>query len=74
MSAPNDMPQNLITTNNADDHARMRKLLSTCFSEKSLSAQYPTIEAFADLFIKRIRVLVEAPSNIGKGTVLDIVD
>ena len=73
-SAPNDMPQNLVTTNDPEIHSRMRKLLSTSFSEKSLRSQYPTIEAFADLLINRIRALVVSPSNKAEGAVVDIVD
>ncbi|KAL8687603.1 MAG: hypothetical protein Q9218_006271 [Villophora microphyllina] len=72
--APNGMPQNLITTSDPDVHTRMRKLLSTCFSEKSLRSQYPTIEAYADLLVNRLRHLVHAAADPASGAVVDIVD
>ena len=51
--APNDMPQNIITTTDTVVHARMRKLLQNSFNDKSLQSQEPLIESYADLVINK---------------------
>ncbi|KAL8949002.1 MAG: hypothetical protein Q9222_004858 [Ikaeria aurantiellina] len=68
------MPQNLITTLDPEAHARMRKLLNTSFSEKSLRSQYPIIEGYADLLINRLRASIETAAVPARGSVIDIVD
>ena len=72
--APSDKPQNIVTTSDPAVHARMRKLLGTSFSERSLRSQQPTIESFADLLISRLRALPENSENGGRGVVVDMVD
>ena len=52
----------------------MRKLLSSSFSEKSLRSQYPAVESYAGLLMKRIHDLVTAPDNNGSGAVVNMVD
>jgi cytochrome P450 len=68
------MPQNIITTLDPATHARMRKLLSTSFTERSLKSQEPLIELYADLLISRLREIVATPANQANGVLLNIVD
>ena len=68
------MPQNIVTTTDPATHARMRKLLSASFSEKSLRVQQPLIESYADLLIKRFRDLATAPEADSRGVSVDMVD
>lgn len=72
--APNDKPQNIITTNDHAVHARIRKLLGTSFSERSLRSQQPTIESYTDLLISRLRALPEDSKDGSRGVVVDMVD
>ena len=72
--APNDMPQNIVTTTDPVIHARMRKLLSNSFTEKSLRSQEPLIESYADLLMTRLRSLTASSDNGVNGAVIDLVD
>ena len=68
------MPQNIITTLDLGTHARMRKLLSTSFTEKSLRAQEPIIESYANLLVNRLRLLASTPTAKETGIVVNMVD
>ena len=72
--APNDMPQNIVTTTDAVVHARMRKLLQNSFNDKALQSQEPLIESYADLIITRFRDLANAPTAKNKTAIVDMTD
>lgn len=56
-----------------EDHARIRRLLNTSFTEKTLRAQEPLIQSYVDLLISRLKERATAPKTKGNGVVLDIV-
>ena len=68
------MPQNIVTTLDLKIHGRMRKLMSTSFTEKSLRAQEHLIESYVDLLIDRLRLLASTPITKKTGAVVNIVD
>lgn len=68
------MPQNIVTTIDPSVHTRMRRLLSSSFTEKSLRSQEPLIESYTDLLITRLRGLATAPTTKGNGVVINVVD
>ena len=45
--APNNMADNIVNTNDAKLHARVRTLLSNSFTEQSLHTQHPLIEGMS---------------------------
>ena len=59
------MPQNLITAIDIKTHARMRKALANCFTEKALRSQAPIIEEYANLLINRLKDLIAVGSTEG---------
>ena len=70
--APDEMFQNIVTSLDAERHARFRKALSTSFTETSLRNQSPLIEFFADLLIDHLNDLVTSSTSPGSGTIIDI--
>lgn len=72
-SGLDSVPQNIVTAINPIDHARIRKLLSHSFTEKSLRSQNPIIEFYADLLVTRLRELTTVSLNEDGGTVVDIM-
>ncbi|KAH8883758.1 cytochrome P450 [Thozetella sp. PMI_491] len=62
-----DTKENHIIVANADDHRRMRRLLSHAFSEKALRSQEDIMKQYVDLFIQKLSDLA------AKGTVVDLV-
>lgn len=71
--APNDMPQNIVTTTDIHVRARMRRLLAPAFNEEALRNQEPVLQMYADKVVDRLRLLVqqEAPQ---KGAVINFLD
>ncbi|TGO70657.1 hypothetical protein BELL_0689g00010 [Botrytis elliptica] len=64
--APDEMPQNIVTSLDMERHARFRRVLSSSFTETSLRTQSPLIETFADLLVDRLTKQVtnsKAPDN-----------
>ena len=46
-----------------EDHARMRRMLASGFSDKALRAQEPIVQRYVDIFIRKLRDMV----NKGQG-------
>jgi cytochrome P450 len=61
--APPGQPENMVTTINAEDHARMRRLLAPAFSEQALMKQEPIVQSHANLLIHQLKGLIEACQN-----------
>lgn len=59
------------TTNNADDHNRIRKILNPAFSDRALKAQEYILQDYTDLLITRLR---EQISSAGGGPITVDVD
>lgn len=72
--APDEMPQNIVTTLDPAAHTRFRRLLSNSFTEKALRSQAPIIESYADLLITRLRQFATTPADQCNGVVVDMVD
>lgn len=74
LPAPNDQADNLITTNDAKFHARVRTLLSNSFTEDSLRSQHPLIHHHADTLVTKLRELATAPENLTNGALVNMTD
>lgn len=61
--SPPGMPEDMVTTPNAEDHARMRKLLAPAFSEQALMKQEPIVQYHANLLIHQLKGLIEVQEN-----------
>ena len=72
--APNDMADNLITTNDVKFHARVRTLLSNSFTEESLHTQHPLIEGHADLLVAKLHALATKSENPNSGALVNMTD
>ncbi|KAF7920591.1 uncharacterized protein EAE97_011484 [Botrytis byssoidea] len=70
--APDEMPQNIVTSLDLERHARFRKALSTSFTETSLRNESPLIESFVDLLIDRLNELVLSFTSEESSTIMDI--
>ncbi|KAF7861417.1 hypothetical protein EAF04_007982 [Stromatinia cepivora] len=70
--APDEMPQNIVTSLDMERHARFRKALSTSFTETSLRNQSPLIESFADLLVDRLANLAKSSESSDNSTIIDI--
>ncbi|KAL1969566.1 hypothetical protein VTN77DRAFT_9004 [Rasamsonia byssochlamydoides] len=57
----------IVTTPDNAEHARIRKLLNTSFSEKAIREQAPSIMKYIDLFIQRLHERVhQGPQDLSK--------
>ena len=56
-----------------EDHARIRRLLNTSFTEKTLRAQEPLIQSYVNMLMLRLKEQATKPETKGRGAVLDIV-
>ena len=66
--------QSLISANDPEDHARMRKLLSHSFTEHALKAQEPILQKYIGLLVERLRERATAlESEIAEQGLVDIV-
>ncbi len=74
MLAPNDMADNLITTNDVKFHARVRTLLSNSFTEDSLHTQHSLIHGHADMLVTKLKTLAMEPQNMNKGALVNMTD
>ncbi len=74
LPAPNDQADNLITTNDAKFHARVRTLLSNSFTEDSLRTQHPLIHHHADMLVSKLRELASAPASLSGGALINMTD
>ncbi|KAF7890041.1 uncharacterized protein EAF02_002456 [Botrytis sinoallii] len=70
--APDEMPQNIVTSLDTERRARFRKALSTSFTETSLRNQIPLMESFADLLIDRLDDLLMSSTSQENGTIIDV--
>jgi cytochrome P450 len=61
--APPGQPENMVTTINTEDHARMRRLLAPAFTEQALMKQEPIVQSHANLLIHQLKGLIEARQN-----------
>ena len=68
------MADNIITTNDAKFHARVRTLLSNSFTEDSLHTQHPLIEGHADLLVTKLHALATKPENMSSGALVNMTD
>ncbi|MCJ1435656.1 RNA polymerase II mediator complex subunit [Xylographa pallens] len=72
--APDEMPQNIITTIDLTVHTRLRKLIGSVFTEKSFRSQQPLIESYADLVITKLRKLVAESATRDDTATTNILD
>jgi len=72
--APEGQADNLITTSNVKFHARVRGLVSTSFTEESLSSQATLVEGHADMFVSQFHRAATIPENGGKGALFNLTD
>jgi Cytochrome P450 len=76
--APPGQPENMITTINSEDNARMRKLLAPAFTEQAMMKQEPIVQYHVDLLIRQLKGLVDNQQNAVEkdgqsGVTVDIV-
>ena len=69
LSAPNDQPENLITTNDPKFHGRVRRLLSNSFTEESLRSQHGLINSYAGILVSRLQSFATKPKNTTVGII-----
>ncbi|KAI0814215.1 cytochrome P450 [Xylaria sp. FL0064] len=72
--APPDQPENLVTTINTVDSARMRQVAGSAFTDRALMRQEHIIRAYSHLLIDRLSRRVDVESNPATGTVINVVD
>lgn len=72
--APNDMPQNIVTTTDIQVRARMRRLLTPSFNEKSLRDQSPVLEIYADKVMDRLNAIYKAAKKDDRAAVVNFLD
>ncbi|MCJ1387107.1 RNA polymerase II mediator complex subunit [Xylographa soralifera] len=72
--APDEMPQNIITTTDLTVHTRLRKLMGSAFTEHSLRNQQPLIESYADLVVTKLHKLVAEPATGDNTATTNILD
>lgn len=70
--APVGQAENIITEQDPVEHARMRKLLSSAFTEEAVKAQEGTVQYYTDLLMARLEEKCVSPD--GEGGIIDIVD
>jgi cytochrome P450 len=73
-AAPNNMPQNIVTTTDINVRARMRRLLAPSFSEKALRDQAPVVHDYANKLMERLGAIYEENRAVGKPTVVNMLD
>jgi cytochrome P450 len=73
-AAPNNQVDNLITTNDAKFHGRVRGLLSNSFTEESLRTQHGLISSHANMLVTRLRGFATEPENGAKGARVNMTD
>ena len=71
-ASPPGQPTSILSAG-PDDHARIRRLLNTSFTEKTLRAQEPLIQSYVGLLMLRLKEQAKSPDTKGRGTILDIV-
>ena len=74
LPAPNDMVDNIITTNDVKFQARVRTLLSNSFREDALHTQHPLIHSHADLLVAKLKNLATEPQSLDKGALVNMTD
>ncbi|KAK9440015.1 Cytochrome P450 CYP65BH1 [Metarhizium brunneum] len=72
--APSGAPQNVFTTADPAVRARMRRCLSSSFTQSAIRNQSSIIEGYADLLIIRLREKASAPDSAQKGAVVNMGD
>lgn len=63
-AAPNDMPQNIVTTNDPKVHRKMKSALNNSFTADAVREQRPVIEGAADLLFQRFKDIAAGPGEI----------
>lgn len=69
--APDEMPQNIVTTLDPATHSKFRRLLSSSFTDTALRNQAPVIESYADLLIQQLSHISGVAQD---GAIINIVD
>lgn len=72
--SPPGQPDNLITTIDANENARMRQLVMPAFTERALMKQEPTIQSYTTLMVDRLMEQATAPENAKVGATINIVE
>ena len=72
--APNNQADNIITTNDAKFHLRVRTLLSNSFTEDALRTQHPLINGHADVLVSRIKDLINGEAGVRKSALVNMTD
>ena len=63
---PPGMPENIVSVQNIEEHARMRRVLDHAFTPGALKAQEPIIESYVDLLISQLTnkaTMLKSPRN-----------
>ncbi|KAI1752754.1 cytochrome P450 [Xylaria castorea] len=72
--APPGQPENLVTTVDASDSARMRQVVGSAFTDRALMRQESTIQAYSRLLVNRLMEKVETASGPAAGAIVNVVD
>ena len=72
--SPPGQPDNLITTIDANENARMRQLVMPAFTENALLKQEPTIQSYTTLMVDRLMKQATAAKDAEAGAIIDIVE
>ncbi|KAL9118644.1 MAG: hypothetical protein Q9187_004808 [Circinaria calcarea] len=72
--SPPGQPDNLITTIDANENARMRQLVMPAFTERALMKQEPIIQSYTTLLVDRLMERATAPENTKVGATINIVE
>ncbi|MCJ1405111.1 hypothetical protein MMC11_008337 [Xylographa trunciseda] len=67
--APPGQPENLVTTTDGVDGARMRKLIAPAFTEQAMMKQEPTVQSYLNLLIRQLEGVIDYPKNGGTAVV-----
>lgn len=69
---PAGQAENIATTRDAADHARMRKLLASAFTDQAVKAHESKVQCYSDLLVARLKEITFNPD--GKGGIADMRD
>ena len=74
LTPPDGQADNIVSTNDAKFHARVRGLLSNSFTDDALLQQSPHIERYVDTFIYQLWRRATAEENLTQGALVNFTD
>ena len=72
--SPPGQPDNLITTIDANENARMRQVIMPAFSKRALVKQEQPIQSYTALMVDRLLEQATGAENSQTGAIINIVD